>query len=125
MHEEMSIEHTVDAHGERHWEWRISRNLPPFSGIDVLGILVAVLGTLALIILAATTAAGDDAGLGFVSVARMLLALGVALINLAHVVGILLFESVDYHGPFQRFFARLSLIGTSVALAISLGLGLF
>ena len=122
----MPLQHTAETGpGRPHWEYRISPNWPPFSGTDVLGILVAMVGTLALIILAAVTAAGDDGGLGFTSVARMLLALGAALVNLAHVVGIVLFESVDYHGPFQRFFAMLSLIGTSTALAISLGLGLF
>jgi hypothetical protein len=93
--------------------------------MDVLGIVVAVVGTLALIILAASTAAGDDQGLGFVSAARILIALFTALINLAHVIGIFLFESVDYHGRFQRFFAKLSLIGTPLALIVSLGLGLF
>jgi hypothetical protein len=119
------IEHTADERGESRWQWRASRNLPPLTGMDVLGIVVAIVGTLALIILAATTASGDDAGIGFVSGARMLIALAAALINLAHVVGILLFESVDYHGRFQRFFAKLSLIGTPIALLVSLGLGLF
>jgi hypothetical protein len=121
----MPIEHTADERGRERWQWRASRNLPPLSGMDVLGIAVAVVGTFGLIILAATTAAGDDAGIGFVSGARMLIALGAALINLAHVVGILLFESVDYHGRFQRFFAKLSLIGTPIAVVVTLALGLF
>jgi ABC-type proline/glycine betaine transport system permease subunit len=42
-----------------------------------------------------------------------------------HVVGLLLFQSVGYHGMWSRFFARLSLIGTPVAVAVSLLLGLW
>jgi hypothetical protein len=121
----MPVEHTADERGESRWQWRASRNLPPLSGMDVLGIVVAIVGTLALAILAASTAANDDQGIGFVSGARMLIAMFAALINLAHVIGIFLFESVDYHGRFQRFFAKLSLYGTPLALAVSLGLGLF
>jgi hypothetical protein len=121
----MPVEHTADERGEECWQWRASRNLPPLTGMDVLGIVVAVVGTLALIILAAVTAAGDDGGIGFVSAARILIALGAALINLAHVVAIFLFESVDYHGRFQRFFAKLSLFGTPLALLVSIGIGLF
>jgi hypothetical protein len=105
-------------------EWRPSRNLPPFTRMDLLGIAVAIVGTLALILLAAGTADKDAGVDGFVSAGRILLAVGAALINLAHVVGILFFESVNYHGVFQRFFARMSLIGTPIAVAISLALSL-
>ena len=52
------------------------------------------------------------------------LATGAALINLAHVVGIFFFESVDYHGPFQHFIARLSTFGTIGAILVSLAIGL-
>jgi hypothetical protein len=31
----------------------------------------------------------------------------------------LLMESVGYRGPFERFFARLSLIGTPLAILVS------
>jgi hypothetical protein len=40
------------------------------------------------------------------------------------VVGILFFESVDYHGPFQHFIARLSTFGTIAAIIVSLAIGL-
>ena len=33
-------------------------------------------------------------------------------------------RSVDYHGNFQRLFARLSLIGTPLAIVASVALGL-
>jgi hypothetical protein len=45
-----------------------------------------------------------------------------ALINLAHVVGLVLFQSVRYDGIFSRFFARLSLFGTPIAIAVAVGL---
>jgi hypothetical protein len=106
--------------GER--EWRPSRNLPPFTRLDLAGIAVAVIGTAALILLAAGTADSDTQGL--VPAARMLLAIGATLINLAHVVGIIFFESVNYHGPFQKLFAKMSLYGTPLALLVSLGIGL-
>jgi hypothetical protein len=112
----------VSQQDQRH-EWRISRNWPPFTRTDILGIAVAVVGTLALVLLAAVTADQDAGSLGAVSAARILIAIGALLINLAHIVGILFFESVDYHGVFQRFFARLSLIGTPIALVVSLVLG--
>ena len=35
---------------------------------------------------------------------------------LAHVVGLMLFESVGYRGMIERFFARLSLYGTPAAI---------
>jgi hypothetical protein len=43
-----------------------------------------------------------------------------SLVNIAHVVGLLLFESVGYRGLWERFFARLSLIGTPAAIIVSL-----
>lgn len=105
---------------------RTSGNLPPLTQRDVLGILVAVIGTL---VVAALTAAyvGEDQSrnleegrLGGLGPALVLIAVGVALINLAHVVGLIFFQSVRYSGPFEKFFARMSLIGTPVAVAIAL-----
>jgi hypothetical protein len=109
------------ASGRR--EWRPSANLPPLTMLDIATILVAVIGTAVLILLAATTAAGDEGGFSAVSSGRVLIALGATLVNLAHVVGIIFFESVNYHGVFQRFFAKLSLYGTPIALLVSVALG--
>lgn len=103
--------------------WRPSSNWPPLSRLDSIGILVAIVGTLVLGGLAAECV-GDATGqhdleegrLGAACVATILIALPVALINLAHVVGLLLFQSVGYEGIFSRFFARLSLYGTPAAI---------
>jgi hypothetical protein len=105
-------------------EWRPSENWPPLTRTDLIGIAVAALGTAALIMIAVISASGEHGHYGAVTIARILIATGVLLINLAHVVGIFFFESVDYHGPFQRFFARVSLFGTTAALIVSLAIGL-
>jgi hypothetical protein len=107
--------------------WRPSYNWPPLTRREVGGILVAVVGTLLLGVLAAKGVANSHGGvhdheegrLGAQAAAAILIALGMALINLAHVVGLFLFESVRYDGIFSRFFARLSLIGTPIAVVVS------
>lgn len=111
--------------------WRPSPNFPPLSRRDLVGILVAVVGTLLLGVLAAECV-GDATGvndleegrLGAACAATILIALAMALINLAHVVGLFLFQSVGYEGIFSRFFARLSLFGTPAAIAVVLVLQL-
>jgi hypothetical protein len=105
-------------------EWRGSANLPPLSRMDIVGIAVGALGTAALIMIALVSAGGEHGHYGPATIAQVLIATGVLLVNMAHVVGILFFESVDYHGPFQRFFARLSMFGTTGALIVSIGIGL-
>jgi hypothetical protein len=106
-------------------EWRASRNLPPLTRMDIVGIAVAVVGTAVLVLLAVTSVDHDHTNpYSAVTIARVLIATGALLINMAHVVGIFFFESVDYHGPFQRFFARLSLFGTTAAVIVSLAIGL-
>lgn len=98
-----------------------SENMPPISVRDLAGITVALVGTAILIVLAATC--GEDGHEGFDSfgcAARMLIAGGVLLINLTHVVGLVLFQSVGYRGPWERFFARMAIFGTPVAVLVSL-----
>jgi hypothetical protein len=126
----VGIEETDPGAG-RSKGWRPSYNWPPLSRRDLAGIFVAVLGTLLLGALAAMCvcdAGGPDheeGRLGAACAARVLIALAAALINLAHVVGLFLFQSVGYQGLWSRFFARLSLFGTAAAIAVSLLLGLF
>jgi hypothetical protein len=84
-----------------------------------------ILGTILLGVLASKGVADshgngndhEEGRLGAEAAAALLIALGMALINLAHVVGLFLFQSVRYEGIFSRFFARLSLIGTPIALS--------
>jgi hypothetical protein len=107
--------------------WRPSYNLPPLSRRDIAGILVAIVGTIVLGILASKGVADshnhgkdhEEGRLGALAAAAILIALGMALLNLAHVVGLFLFQSVRYDGIFSHFFARLSLIGTPIAVVVS------
>jgi len=105
-------------------EWRASQNMPPLSREDLVSIAVAGLGTAAVILIALVSAGGEHGHYSVVTIARTLIATGILLINMAHVVGILFFESVDYHGPFQHFIARLSTFGTAGAIVVSLAIGL-
>jgi hypothetical protein len=114
----------VDPQVHEH-EWRASENMPPLSREDIVSIVVAALGTAAIILIAIISAGGEHGNYGAVTIARILIATGILLINMAHVVGILFFESIDYHGPFQHFIARLSTFGTIGAIIVSLAIGLF
>jgi hypothetical protein len=105
-------------------EWRASQNMPPLSREDIVSIAVAALGTAAVILIAVISAGGEHGNYSAVTIARTLIATAILLINMAHVVGILFFESVDYHGPFQHFIARLSTFGTLGAIIVSLAIGL-
>lgn len=102
-------------------ELRLSPNLPRFNRGDLAGILIAIVGTIVAIILAATGPPSDSAG----GAAQILIAIAVALINMAHVVGLLLFESVHYRGGFQRFFRNLSLTATPLAIVVIGAITLF
>ncbi|HEX8689588.1 MAG TPA: hypothetical protein VF729_05030 [Solirubrobacterales bacterium] len=121
----------TDSVAGRRKGWRPSRNWPPLSRRDMGGIFVAVLGTLILGALAADCvgeASGHDfeeGRLGFACAATILIAMFMALINLAHVVGLFLFQSVGYEGIWNRFFARLSLFGTPTALLAAVLLRVF
>jgi hypothetical protein len=106
-------------------EWRPSRNLPPLSRMDIAGIAVALIGTATLVMLAVISVDHDHTNpYSALTIARVLIATGALLINMAHVVGIFFFESIDYHGPFQRLFARVSMFGTIAAVIVSLAIGL-
>ena len=102
----------------------ISENFPPLSARDLAGILIGILGTIVTIVLAAVIASGPGPEAGWKAVA-IGIAIFTALINMAHVVGLTLFESVRYRGGFAVFFSNLSLFGTSTAMLINFGILLF
>jgi hypothetical protein len=97
-------------------EVALSPNLPPFSKRDLLGVVVAIVGTIVLAVLAASGGNGDSGA----SAARILIAIAIALVNLAHVVGLVLFNSQQYRGPGRTLFGNLSLFGTPIAIVASL-----
>jgi hypothetical protein len=93
-----------------------------FSGLtraDFAGMTAGIVGTIAVIVLAAVAAADSGSVTGWNAVA-IGIAIFTALINMAHVVGLALFDSVGYHGGFARFFRTLSLVGTPAALVANL-----
>lgn len=98
--------------------------VPGMTRMDVAGIVAGITGTIAAAVLAAVAAGGSETDTGWVAVA-ILVAIGVALANLAHVVGLTLFETVRYRGGFARFFRNLSLLGTPLAVLINLAIVVF
>lgn len=100
---------------------KLSPNLPRFTRGDLIGIVVAIVGTFVAAVLAASGPDSESAA----GAVQILIAMGVALINLAHVVGLTLLESVRYRGGWQRFLRNLSLIATPLAVLANLALTLF
>jgi hypothetical protein len=96
-----------------------SAYLPGFSRGDFAGMTIGIVGTIVTIVLAAAVASGPGPEAGWKAVA-IGIAIFTALINMAHVVGLTLFESVRYRGGFAKFFRTLSLVGTSGAILINL-----
>jgi hypothetical protein len=136
----MVIVHTGDADGEHvvgveeagagtsdqdgsELEIPISHNMPQVPPGELAGGVTGIVGTIVAIVLAAAGAAGDTVT-GWHAVA-IGVAIAIALINMAHVVGLTLFESVRYQGGFAKMFRTLSLVGTPVAILVNLLILLF
>jgi hypothetical protein len=98
--------------------------VPGMTRSDFAGIVAGISGTIVVAVLAAAVTADSDIGTGW-EAAAILIAIGVALTNLAHVVGITLFEAVSYRGGFAKFFRTLALIGTPLAIVVNLAILLF
>ncbi len=97
-----------------------SAYLPGLSRGDFAGMVAGVVGTIVVIILAAAIGAqsdGPESGWKAVAIGA---AIAVALVNMAHVVGLLLMESVRYRGGFARFFRNLALTLTPAAIVLNL-----
>lgn len=101
-----------------------SSYLPGLSRGDFAGIVAGIVGTIAAAVLAAVAASGAGSESGW-EAAAILIAIGVALINLAHVVGLTLMESVRYRGGFAKMFRTLSLVGTPTAVVINALIAIF
>ncbi|HET7418053.1 MAG TPA: hypothetical protein VFJ61_10555 [Solirubrobacterales bacterium] len=95
--------------------------VPGMTRSDFAGMVAGILGTIIVAILAAAVAGGSGHESGWEAVA-ILIAIGVALANLAHVVGLTIFESIRYRGGFAKFFRTLALTITPLAIAINLAI---
>lgn len=97
-----------------------SAYLPGLSRADFAGMCAGVIGTIVAIVLAAAIGAGSDGPQSGWKAVAIGAAIAVALVNMAHVVGLLLMESVRYRGGFARFFRTLSLVATPAAVLLNL-----
>jgi hypothetical protein len=96
-----------------------SSYLPGLSRTDFAGMVAGIFGTIVAAILAAAVTA-EDGSISARAAAAILIAIGVALANMAHVVGLTLMESVRYRGGFAKFFRYLALVGTPLAIVVIL-----
>jgi hypothetical protein len=101
-----------------------SSYLPGLSRADLVGMVAGIVGTVAAAILAAIAAGGSSTDSGWVA-AAILIAIGTALINMAHVVGLTLMEAVRYRGGFAKLFRTLSLVVTPLAVLANLAIAIF
>jgi hypothetical protein len=92
-----------------------SAYLPGLSRSDFGGMVAGTFGTIITAILAGAVAVDNGEVTGRAA-AAILIAIGIALVNMAHVVGLTLMESVRYRGGFAKLFRYLSLIGTPLAV---------
>lgn len=98
--------------------------VPGMTRTDLAGMIAGILGTIIVAILAAAVAGGSGHESGWEAVA-ILIAIGVALANLAHVVGLGIFESIRYRGGFAKFFRILALTITPLAIVINAAILIF
>lgn len=98
--------------------------IPGLTRSDLAGMVAGIVGTIVVAVLAAAVASGSGHESGWEAVA-ILIAIGVALANLAHVVGLGLFESVSYRGGFAKFFRSLALVVTPAAILINVAILIF
>ncbi len=89
--------------------------LPGLSHADFAGMVAGIFGTIVAAILAGAVAVNHSEVSGRAAVA-ILIGIGIALVNLAHVVGLTLMESVRYRGGFAKLFRYLALVGTPLAV---------
>jgi hypothetical protein len=94
-----------------------SAYLPGLSRADFAGMVAGILGTIVAAVLAAAVAIDKGEVTGRAA-AAVLIAIGIGLVNIAHVVGLTLMESVRYRGGFAKFFRYFSLIGTPLAVVV-------
>jgi hypothetical protein len=93
--------------------------LPGLTREDFAGIVAGIFGTIiAAVLAAAVTGSGNESG--GAEAAAILIAIGIALVNMAHVVGLTLMDSVAYRGGFAKFFRTLALVSTPIAVLANL-----
>lgn len=112
----------VDPHAGR--EVAGGAYVPGMSRSDFAGIFASIFGTVVVAVLAAAVAGGAGHESGWEAVA-ILIAIGVSLANLAHVVGLTLMESIRYRGGFAKFFRTVALTVTPLAIVVNAAILIF
>lgn len=107
---------TEERPGAESEVFRDDENLPSITRGDLGGMISGIVGTIAAIVLAAA-GPGPETTAG---AAAILIAIGVSLLNMAHVVGLVLLESVNERGGPARFLRTTSLYGTPLAVLVNL-----
>lgn len=100
---------------------RATRNLPPLRPIDSFAAVFGLLGTAVVIVIAGVANFGDKGPITGSGAAVILIALACILVNGAHAVGLLIFQSVRYTGFWESFMARISIgltAGSLIAVLI-------
>ena len=98
--------------------------VPGMTRGDLVGMIAGVFGTIVVAILAAAVASGSGHETGWEAVA-ILIAIGVALANLAHVVGLGIMESIRYRGGFAKLFRSVALVITPLAIVVNVAILVF
>ena len=120
----VDVEESAPGHSNTDADSEVgSAYLPGLSRGDLAGLITGIVGTIIVIVLAAAAATGG-AETGWRAVATGV-AIATALINMAHVVGLLLMESVRYRGGFAKFFRDLAMVVTPIAIVVDLLILLF
>lgn len=98
--------------------------VPGMTRSELAGMIAAVFGTIVVGILAAAVASGAGHESGWEAVA-ILIGIGIALINIAHVIGIAIMDSIRYRGGFSKFFRTVSLTLTPLAIVVNAAILIF
>lgn len=93
-----------------------TRNFPPVPLRDAIAIVFGFLGTFVLALISVDAGLADKGELSGSAAVILMLAIGAFLINVAHTVGVLFFESVHYSGIWEKFMVWSSVGYTVLAL---------
>lgn len=99
-------------------------NFPPLSVRDLAAIAVAIVGTAVVILLASSCdlpAGRDDVGVDISECGvRVIIAWAITMMNAAHIVGLMFFQTVRYRGFWRKFFTVVTYVATPIAVIASL-----
>ena len=119
-----AVEESPAGRGDRPEEEPSARNFPPLSPRDLAAIAVAIIGTAVVILLAASCdlpQGRDDLGLDISKCGiRAIIAWAITMINAAHIVALMVFETVRYRGFWRNFFTIVTFVATPIAIVASL-----